>query len=343
MSVSVYKCRRFRGHVDPFPLSRLRYTGGVRVLFRQPIERAPSRHLPDGSNPGTIHRIVRKNVSGDGFLVRTMNRREVETAVDWAAEEGWNPGIHDAEPFYAADPGGFFVGELDGEPIGSVSVVNYGGTFAFAGLYVLKPEYRNRGYGSRLFAAGMAHAGDRNVGGDGVVAMQEKYRTRSGFKPSYRNIRFEGTGGGSVPEGTVDLAEVPFQRLCAYDARHFPAPRPAFLKSWIRQEGTLGRAVLADDGDVRGYGVIRRCRSGYKIGPLFAETPGIAEEILLSLSSQAAGEQVYLDTPEPNAAAVALARRHGMVPVFETGRIYTKAIPDLPIREIFGVTSFELG
>ncbi len=343
MSVSVYKCRRFRGHVDPFPLSRLRYTNGVRVLFRQPIERAPSRHLPDGSNPGTIHRIVRKNVSGDGFLVRTMNRREVETAVDWAAEEGWNPGIHDAEPFYAADPGGFFVGELDGEPIGSVSVVNYGGTFAFAGLYVLKPEYRNRGYGSRLFAAGMAHAGDRNVGGDGVVAMQEKYRTRSGFKPSYRNIRFEGTGGGSVPEGTVEIAEVPFQRLCEYDARHFPAPRPAFLKSWIRQEGTLGRAVLADDGDIRGYGVIRRCRSGHKIGPLFAETPGIAEEIFLSLSSQAPGEPVYLDTPEPNAAAVALARRHGMSPVFETGRIYTKTIPDLPIREIFGVTSFELG
>jgi len=46
---------------------------------------------------------------------------------------------------------------------------------------------------------------------------------------------------------------------------------------------------------------------------------------------------------KPNTAAVALARRHGMVPVFETARIYTKAIPDLPINEIFGVTSFELG
>ncbi|WP_244987621.1 GNAT family N-acetyltransferase [Methanoculleus chikugoensis] len=282
-------------------------------------------------------------MSGDGFLVRTMDRREVGTAVDWAGQEGWNPGVHDAEAFYAADPGGFFVAELDGEPIGSVSVVNYGETFAFAGLYILKPGYRNRGYGSRLFAAGMAHAGDRNVGGDGVVEMQEKYRTRSGFRFAYRNIRFEGTGGGSEPEGPADLAEVPFERLSAYDARHFPAPRPAFLSSWIRQEGTSGRAVLADDGGIRGYGVIRRCRSGYKIGPLFAETPEIAEEIFLALSAQAPGEPVYLDTPEPNAAAVALARRHGMSPVFETGRIYTKTIPDLPIREIFGVTSFELG
>ncbi len=116
-----------------------------------------------------------------------MGREEVEIAVDWAEQEGWNPGIHDAE----------VIAELDGEPIGSISVVNYSEAFAFAGLYIVKPDYRNRGYGSRLFAAGMAHAGNRNTGGDGVVAMQEKYRARSAFILAYRNIRFKGTGGGS--------------------------------------------------------------------------------------------------------------------------------------------------
>lgn len=272
-----------------------------------------------------------------------MTRQEVRVAVGWAEQEGWNPGIYDAEAFYAADPEGFFVAELDGEPIGSISVVNYSETFAFAGLYILKPEYRNRGYGSRLFAAGTAHAGDRNIGGDGVLTMQEKYRTRSGFSLAYRNIRFEGTGGGNEPEGLVDTAAVPFDRLAAYDARHFPAPRPRFLEEWIRQEGTRGRAVLGGDGEVAGYGIIRRCRRGHKIGPLFADTPEVAEDIFLALSAPAAGEPVYLDAPEPNAAAVALARRHGMVPVFETARIYTKAVPDLPLDEIFGVTSFELG
>ena len=282
-------------------------------------------------------------MSRDGFAVRTMRRREVEVAVDWAAQEGWNPGNHDAEAFYAADPEGFFIAELDGEPIGSVSVVNYSATFAFAGLYILKPEYRNRGYGSRLFAAGMAHAGDRNIGGDGVLAMQEKYRTRSGFTLAYRNIRFEGAGGGNEPEGPVDIAGVPFEPLAAYDARHFPASRPRFLAAWVRQEGACGRAVLGEDGDVTGYGVVRRCRHGHKIGPLFADTPEIAGEIFLALSAQASSGPVYLDVPEPNAAAVALAQRQGMVPVFETARIYTKAVPDLPLDEVFGVTSFELG
>lgn len=316
------------------------------VLPSGTIEAAPNpccTVLRIASNGITTYRIVRSSVSSDGFLIRTMQREEIQTAVDWAEQEGWNPGIHDAEAFYAADPEGFFVAELDGEPIGSVSVVNYDETFAFAGLYVVKPEYRDRGYGNRLCAAGWSHAGDRNIGADGVVAMQEKYRTRSGFRLAYRNIRFEGTGGGSEPEGPVDLMEVPFDRLSAYDARHFPAPRPAFLSSWIRQEGTVGRAVLKNDGDIGGYGVIRKCHNGHKIGPLFADTAETAENIFHALAAQAAGEPVYLDTPEPNAAAVALARRHGMSPVFETARIYTKAIPDLPLGEVFGVTSFELG
>ncbi|WP_256713029.1 hypothetical protein [Methanoculleus chikugoensis] len=38
--------------------------------------------------------------------MRTMDRREVEIAVDRAGQEGWNPGVHDAEAFYAVDPGG---------------------------------------------------------------------------------------------------------------------------------------------------------------------------------------------------------------------------------------------
>ncbi|HLA33082.1 MAG TPA: GNAT family N-acetyltransferase, partial [Pseudomonas sp.] len=31
-----------------------------------------------------------------------MTRAEVDLAIDWAAAEGWNPGLHDADCFYAA-------------------------------------------------------------------------------------------------------------------------------------------------------------------------------------------------------------------------------------------------
>ena len=52
------------------------------------------------------------------LAVRRMTESELALALDWAANEGWNPGLSDAECFCAVDPDGFFLGELDGEPVG---------------------------------------------------------------------------------------------------------------------------------------------------------------------------------------------------------------------------------
>ena len=52
---------------------------------------------------------------------------------------------------------------------------------------------------------------------------------------------------------------------------------------------------------------------------------------------------VFLDVPEPNAAAIAMAREAGMTPAFETARMYAGKAPDLPLAQIYGITSFELG
>jgi hypothetical protein len=97
------------------------------------------------------------------------------------------------------------------------------------------------------------------------------------------------------------------------------------------------------DGVVRGYGVIRECREGLKIGPLFADDAEIAANLFAALCARAGGQPVYLDVPEVNAAAMALATSHGMKEVFATARMYRGEIPELPLDGIFGVTTFELG
>ena len=279
------------------------------------------------------------------YTIKTMTRQELDIAVAWAAAEGWNPGRHDADSFYAADPSGFLIGYLGNEPIASISAVKYGDSFGFIGFYIVRPEYRGRGYGIQIWNAAMAYLSGRTIGLDGVLAQQENYQ-KSGFTLAYRNIRYQGTGGGErlTDSSLVPLSTIPFDEVCAYDRPFFHDNRTSFLKSWIAQPESIALGVLGADANLAGYGVIRPCQSGFKIGPLFADSPQLAEDLFLALKAGAPGEApVFLDIPEVNPAAQELVQRHTMVSMFETARMYTQTCAALPINRLFGVTSFELG
>ncbi len=279
------------------------------------------------------------------FTIRTMTEEEVGSiAIDWAAREGWNPGLNDASSFYSADPQGFLVGLLDNQPIACISAVAYDATFGFLGFYIVKPEYRGLGYGLKLWNAALDYLGTRNIGLDGVVEQQENYR-KSGFTLAYNNIRFEATVQASTESypGIESLADYSFDAVSNYDAALFPAPRRLYLRHWLHQPDCRVR-IATHENQVTGYGVIRRCRFGYKIGPLFADTPTIAADLYDAICQSAgAGETVYLDVPQLNKAAMELANSRGMHKVFETARMYTQSQPIIDMNKIFGVTSFELG
>ncbi len=297
----------------------------------------------------------------DAYLIRGMKRAEVDTAVDWAAHEGWNPGNCDAGVFYSTDPGGFLAGVLDGRMIGSISAVAYGEDFGFLGFYIVLPEFRGKGFGIQLWNAAIERLGERNIGLDGVLAQEKAYQ-RTGFTTAYHNIRFEYTPpshfGGTVQKSSpatssverlqsdegrlVSLSDVPFEEVLEYDSHIFPALRQKFLKGWINQPqgASLG---LIKGGRLSGYGVIRACRTGFKIGPLFADDGEIAENLFNAMVRRASGGPIFLDVPEVNSAGMELARRHGMKKSFETVRMYNIESPDMPLDRVFGVTSFELG
>ena len=85
-----------------------------------------------------------------------MRPEEIALAADWAAAEGWNPGLADAACFATVDPEGFLIGELDGAPAATISCVNYDERFAFLGFYIVRPDLRGRGYGLRIWNAAIA-------------------------------------------------------------------------------------------------------------------------------------------------------------------------------------------
>lgn len=284
--------------------------------------------------------------------IRNMSREEVDLLVDWAAKEGWNPGLHDAEVFWANDPDAYIAADLDGELIGGGAITSYQGEYGFMGFFIVKPVFRGKGLGNTLWHARRDRLLDRlkpgaSIGLDGVFNMQDYY-AKGGFVFSHRNMRFR----SEIPDATSNqkpsdenitpLSDVPFQELADYDRTCFPAPRESFLKGWISLPDSLAMGYR-DEGKLKGYGVIRRCGEGCKVGPLFADNAAVAATLYDALSPFAAGGPLFLDAPENNPDAMALVQRHAMVEVFGCARMYIGPVPDIAHERIFGVTTFELG
>src|SRR5438045_764066 len=97
-----------------------------------------------------------------------------------------------------------------GGPVAPISCVRYGDDFGFVGQYIVAPEHRGRGFGLRIWTAGLARLGGRNVGLDGVLDQVPNY-DRSGFRFSHHHVRYGGTVAGRSLPGRARLHAVPLR------------------------------------------------------------------------------------------------------------------------------------
>lgn len=279
--------------------------------------------------------------------LQRLSPSDLETLMDWAALEGWNPGLNDAAAFQVADPEGFIGYYENGELVSAIAAVAYDAAFGFIGLYITRADKRGLGYGRRVWDAGMARLENRTVGLDGVPAQQANYRSM-GFEKAYGTARWSGV---LKPEmlamkvlADADVAAIDADNagaVAAFDRRLFPAPRGQFLKSWFG--AARSTAVVSNGNIVLGYGAIRACRDGYKIGPLFAETTRIAMTIIDHLIQQTGPVRVDIDIPAMQTTLIEELEALGLTKGFETARMYRGPAPTLHMPGVFAITSLELG
>lgn len=275
--------------------------------------------------------------------IRFLDRDGIATAVDWARQEGWNPGLRDIDAFMAEDPEGFLGLFADGELAATISLVNYGPSFGFLGFYICRPDQRGKGLGLALWNEALKRKPARTIGLDGVKAQQGNYQ-QSGFVLAHENIRHGGLKPQGYSQGNRALTALSAADAVAIDRfeqhhRLFPAPRHKFLADWLRHDAL----ALMRDGEIAGYGAIRQCHEGWKVGPLFAADVADAETILRGLLTRMPEGTFFLDTPGTNQPAVDLAVSLGLKPMFETARMYRGPAPEIDTGKVFGITSFELG
>ena len=273
--------------------------------------------------------------------IRTLSLDEVALLVDWAADEGWNPGLHDAALFQVADPDGFIGGFIGDELVAGISAVEYGDSFGFIGLYISHPDHRGKGFGKAVWNAGMDRLNGRVIGLDGVPEQQANYRSK-GFVEAYGTTRYSGRfAGESVGNVSIRRFEPgDLDAVTAFDRRYFPDDRARFLAGWLRAPHL---ALAAIDGDaIVGYGVARECREGFKIGPLFAEQDAIATSILAGLADLCDGN-VHIDVSDIQAGFQHALAGGGLEPGFVTARMYRGGTPEINLDGVFATTTLELG
>lgn len=283
----------------------------------------------------------------DEFNFVKLNRKHVNTLIKWADEEGWNPGPYDAEVYWQTDPDGFY-GFFDNDKlVAGGSIISYNGEFGFMGFFIVKPQYRSKGIGRNLWYLRRDTLLKRlkegaSIGMDGVVDMQPFYN-KGGFEIAFRDLRYEGIGKeDTINKNISSIEEKDYEKVLAYDKMCFGFSRPQFMLNWLKMP-EVKTFKYVEDNKLKGFSVLRKANKGYKICPLFADTPQIAEELFKACSSSAKNEPFYLDIPIVNEAAKKLVDKYKMEYVFECARMYYGNPPNVDVNKIFGITTFELG
>lgn len=272
---------------------------------------------------------------------RNATLSELRSILDWAAKEGWNPGLDDAEAFYAADPKGFFLAVNESDvPVAAISIVNHTSDFAFLGLYIVRPPFRGQGIGFDLWSYAMRHAGDRTIGLDGVEAQQDNYRA-SGFVHAGGTTRFTGEVLGKLDQNVRATKRDDFTALIEMEAKASGVAKLAYLRAWLSGASTRTTIVLETEGTIQGFCTARTCRVGTKIGPLVAVDATVAHRLIANVAAMFEGP-VTLDVPETSTALLDLCGSLGLEAGFKTARMYRGRFAN-PGHKCFAVSSLELG
>ncbi len=240
------------------------------------------------------------------IAIRTVqNESEVELILSWAEAEKWNPGKYDYKPYFEMDKKGYLLLLVDEKPVGSISLVKYSNEFSFIGLFIVLPEYRSRGLGKVLWEAAMLNLEKFPTIGLYSVPQQVSRYSTSGFVEAYKNKRRSAQAPEKPEEISylMDAKKNPnrmFSALCRYDKEVFTHNREKLLNSMLKMPQTFAFVSFNKNDRVNGYGIVRPCMEGFRIGPLYADDCESAKTLFRILLSRIPGKSFILDMPENN-------------------------------------------
>lgn len=280
------------------------------------------------------------------LAVRRLTAADLDAGMRLKEAAGWNQVRGDWEALLQVEPEGCFAGEVDGRVVATATAVKWDSSLGWIGMVLVDPAHRRQGHATRMMEHCIAYLKPRcsciklDATDDGA-----KVYSRMGFQHEYTVERWrrpDGRSGGGPSARVLPLVPADFPSVLEMDRQAFGADRGRLLEWYFR---TFGGAVQRSggSGSLGGFALGRPGSSAFQMGPVVAESPEVAAELMAAFLEGVEGP-VIADFPDPNSAVRDLLRELGFVPSRVLCRMFlgTNRSPGDP-RRIFCLAGFEWG
>jgi len=260
--------------------------------------------------------------------VRLWTEDDIEYVFQSITSEDWGHTRRDIERCWRLEPNGCFIAELESDPVGHVSTINYG-KLAWLGLFVVNPEKRGRGIGATLMRRAIDYleqAGAETIRLEAEEAAVTLYR-RLGFKEEFDSLRFSGHTNRHhkepVRKGIEHMQDEDIERLVDLDSKYFGSQRFRVLKRLFDDDQRY--CFIAKEGrETIGYLMCRQTRNAFWIGPWICEDPSRSGELLEACLSAIKDEETQLrfGFPSRNESMPTLLKKKGFVSTGKSIRMF---------------------
>ncbi len=262
--------------------------------------------------------------SPSGLRIRVLEPGDLPFADALRAAVGWNQTLPDWHRFLAHEPGGCFLAELDGQPVGTATTTRHGvsGELAWIGMVLVDPAFRRQGIGRALLQHaihGLDQRGVRWVRLDATPDGKPVY-DGLGFREDWTLTRWERGPSTQGPtsrrdpkSGAIQLAGLTppdLPGLLELDAAAFGSDRSRLLRALLADARSALR-VGDPSHPAPAYGLLRDGARAAYLGPVVAREPEAGRSLVACLLHSTGGERVFWDIPDSNIAARGLASELG--------------------------------
>lgn len=244
-------------------------------------------------------------LSGKTITVTLMQPTDFKEINQWCIDEGWNIGIHDSEIYYKIDPVHHYIAKTN-ESVASLSLIKHSPDFFTLGPFIVHRSYRGQGMGEALWNVAMSRMiieyPDAQIALYAVSEQVERYK-KADFVPVLTIQRWyidsNKSNSPSMSDQCTTITNKLIPSVGQYYQNHYVTNRDLLFNELLLKPETHG-LVFMDDNIIKGFGFIRRCVRGFRIGTLVADTPEIAKTLIAGLLVFAQSAPVFIDVPSSN-------------------------------------------